>query len=126
MCLFKKSFIPRIALKDIVVYKKVCKWYDGTLTTPVTLDAIEIGKTYKGRFCSQNTFNHPSLSPSFIKSLFSKGIDTGYIHSHICPKGAMWNTIIKCVIPRGTLYFIGEYGEIASRKLKYVEIYENK
>ena len=30
--------------------------------------------------------------------------------------------LVKCIIPRGTLYFIGDSKDIASRKLKYVEI----
>lgn len=121
MCLFKKSFIPIIALKDIVVYKKVYKKCNGILITPITLDVIEIGKTYKGKFCSLDTFGTPSFSPSFIKSLFSKEIDTGYIHSCVHPKGAVLRKVIKCIIPKGTLYFIGNRGDIASRKLKYVE-----
>ena len=32
------------------------------------------------------------------------------------------NMIVKYIIPKGTLYFIGEDREIASRKLKYVEL----
>lgn len=125
MCLIKKSKIPRIALKDITVYKSVDNQY-GKLYTIITEDLVELGKTYKGIF-RKSEFNQDFLNPrTLLSSLFSKYVTTGYIHSYISLKRSIaewrYNTIVECIIPRGTLYFIGTNNEIASRKLKYVKI----
>lgn len=126
MCLTKKSMIPRIALKDIVVYKVLVGNPKVHLYTPITEDKIVIGKTYKGVFQESKTpFPPPKIFPrNLITSLFSKNIESGYIHSKIYPNlyGRENRVNVKCIIPKGTLYFIGDNFDIASRKLKYVEI----
>lgn len=119
MCLYKKSKIPRIAIKDIVVYKYL-RSYDEELYTPVARAIVKVGKTYKGEF----GINEYGVKENFVSSLFSNSIETGYIHSLSSPLGlyAYDYIAVKCIIPRGTLYFIGKHNDIASRKLKYVEI----
>lgn len=114
----KKSFIPRIACRDIVVYKLVDRTLSNStrkFITPYRKQLVELGETYKGIF----------KDTTFTDSLFSRYIYSGYIHSY-AKKGDLrsnaWYAVIKCIIPRGTLYFIGTGGEIASRKLKYVEV----
>ena len=117
----KKSIIPRIALKNIIVYKILIKESNNLFFyTPITGDKIVIGKTYKGIFRFSKYY-----PKSLIKSLFSKCIASGYIHSFKDKEyhSSNYNSIlVKCIIPKGTLYFIGKDDDIASRKLKYVEI----
>ncbi len=137
MCLEKKSRIPRIATKDIIVYKILIPKYH-ELFTPYYNDNIEIGKTYKGTFSRYSIWikHKPRAFTNniicFLISLFfSKIISSGYIHSYN-NYNIIFNTnnwfygnyylIVKCIIPKGTLYFIGKDGDIASRKLKYVKI----
>lgn len=117
--------IPRIALKDIMVYKVLNIDSNGNFCTPITKDEIEIGKTYKGVFQESMVLFHSRLinyPQDLISSFFSKYIVSGYIHSHTYPIKDVYRTTVKCIIPRGTLYFIGDNFDIASRKLKYVEI----
>lgn len=136
MCLKKKSRIPRIATKDIVVYK-ILHVENNKLFTLFCRNEIEIGKTYKGIFDKYNifikhrlcTFNN-NIICFLISLFFSKLITSGYIHSYsnynsipsYFKYSYLNNYIIKCIVPKGTLYFIGKNGDIASRKIKYVKI----
>lgn len=129
MCLQKLKRLPRIATKDIEVYKIVYipDKFPDELWTIFRNYQVEIGKTYKGQGLKIK---------GLIKSLFTKMIKAGYIHSfseysktimvisypYSFFKNNKTATIVKCIIPKGTLYFIGCNGEIASRKLKYVEL----
>lgn len=127
MCLRKFKKLPRIATKDIEVYKIVYtpNKFPNELWTIFRNYQVEIGKTYKGQGLRIK---------GLIKSLFTKTIKAGYIHSFSEYSKAIMvithsffsknkaNMIVKCIIPKGTLYFIGEDREIASRKLKYVEL----
>lgn len=115
--------IPRIALKDIVVYKKLVRDSKDNLFTPVICDCVKLGYTYKGIFGISN--DELKNSRNLIFSLFSKYITSGYIHSYTDKYYAACKHsgyLVKCIIPKGTLYFIGYNFDIASRKLKYVEI----
>lgn len=121
MCLCKKSRIPRIAIKDIVVYKIVVPTKN-TLNgykTPYRNCIVYMNNLYHGKFDYQDT-----LFTSFIRS----NIESGYIHSYISLESLYNYThfpnmcIAKCIIPKGTLYWIGDKEDIASRKLKYLDI----
>lgn len=133
MCLTKTKRLPRIAIKDIVVYKVLLE-VDDNLLTPYQDYPVEIGKTYTGSFkeCYSSTGLLHKIY-HYICSIFNKNITGGYIHSYydeqaakICSK--YWcrfypTYVVKCVIPKGSIYFIGENGrECASIKLRYDEI----
>lgn len=126
MSLKKKSLIPKIAKEDIIVYKVLQRGLYGSLYTILTNDSVFIGATYKGKF-RKSIYTLSNKNPmNLITSLFSKYISSGYIHSltHI-PNDveyAYGEVVAKCIIPKGTLYFIGERGALASRKLKYIEL----
>lgn len=118
MCLYKKSRVPRIAMRDITVYKIVITKNHKYVTLFRNYE-IELGKTYKGIFYGDN------IIIELILSLLYHAIFDGYIHSYCKLEKWMFkphHTIMKCVIPRGTLYFIGDDNDIASRKLKYIEV----
>lgn len=121
MCLYKKSRIPRIATKDIVVYK-VLRAYK-----------IEGKKEYQTIFKSSqvwmnSTFTGVFKDESFLGSLFSHIIYSGYIHSFTTLEKARIvkclpeYCIAECIIPKGTLYWTGNSQDIASRKLRYNKI----
>ena len=122
MCLVKKSKIPRITLKNIIVYKVLRafeldnkKYYE----TFFRNFQVSLNCTYTGKF---NRYD------SFYESFKSPWINSGYIHSFNSLDRAKEISsnpdicIVKCIIPIGTLYWIGDDCDIASRKLKYKEV----
>ena len=123
MCLFKKSLIPRITLKPKTVYKIVSKSYNNGCCTYFMEDKVNLGKIYTGKFTKREIFSF----------LFERYIDSGFIHSYsenidlesiifeYIKLGAENLALIKCEIPRFTLYYNGHEDEIASRRLKYIE-----
>lgn len=120
MCLIKIDLLPRITLKPKKVYKLLCRKFlinshEYQLITPFTNRPVELGKSYDGKF--SNT--------TFSESLFNRYITDGYIHCFKDIKSAresfVFGKLIECVIPIGTLYWRGNNGEIATRKLKYVK-----
>lgn len=140
MCLTKTKRLPRIAINDIVVYKVLLE-VNGNLLTPYQNYPIEIGKTYTGSFEDCYVSAPRLLNKSYFRykiyhyicSIFSKNITGGYIHSYRSEQVAYYSCrywshfsptyVVKCVIPKGSIYFIGEYGcECASNKLRYNKI----
>lgn len=114
MCLLKKHFFPKYAFKDITVFKRVIK-SSNIYYTPYQLCYIEIGETYSS---SENIFN----------SIFKYYIEGEGIHSYISLNSAKFHDIapneiiVECIIPKGSWYYLGEFDDIASNKLKYVKI----
>ena len=123
MCLIKKSWIPRIALHNKIVYK-IVEGDGKQFRTPFMLDKIEIGKIYK------------AIGISLFDSLFRKQLKSGFIHSYYdyqvakevyyyfrikekSPNYKFEPYLIECIIPRFTFYYVGVFGDIASKKLKY-------
>lgn len=106
MCLIKKSWIPRITLRNKIVYK-IVEGDEKQFRTPFMLDKIEIGKTYK------------AIGISLFDSLFRKQLKFGFIHSYynyrvakkqhylfrIREKSLNYKFkpyLIECIIPRFT------------------------
>lgn len=126
--MFKKSYIPRIALRDITTYKVVYKtstFKKETFCTPYRDCLVRLNQTYTGEF----------IRPfGFLKSLFEECLEDGFIHScskidraiifkcRLNSETLHYNEVVECIIPKGTIYFIGKYNDIASRKLKYIKI----
>lgn len=133
MCLYKLNKIPRIALKDKFVYKLIYKDFYGFKRTIAQKEFIKLGETYKGVFKEDYKFYNYFIKNkilSFLYSLFcSKTITSGYIHSFLSYKDALnifkftngREILVKCIIPKGTIYFLGKHNDIASRKLKYTK-----
>lgn len=117
MCLIKKSWIPRISLKDKKVYKVVILYY-GNYYTPFRQKQI-INPINKGKFIDNN---------NLFKSLFTKYIGDGYIHVYDNYESAKAcillfserTTILNAIISKGTIYFLGQEHDIATRKIKYL------
>ncbi len=132
MCL--QAYIPRIAITDILVYKTVRLLeppsrepqdnqilYESLIQRAVFRPGdLLIGKW--GDRESKSTFWN------CILNLTRGEITSGYIHAFLtAPRAqdeARWviisrRKVLKCVIPRGTIYYIDKRsGTIASRKLQ--------
>ena len=135
MCLIIKrikhlTLKPKKAKKDIIAYKLLTPrplLDDGLLSndlylTPFRHCIVNIKKPF---IC--NVFDTPHLYSNNKEYFINFGIHTyknirsikkKYNISHI-PKGSF--AIFKCIIPEGTLYWVGKYGEYASERIEFVE-----
>ena len=122
MCLNLNLFglVPRIAFKDIKCYKVLNEVYyfnAGTVfETPYTCSRIRIGNTYNSRLV-RNGFSVEDGLHSFSSI---KG-------ASLLAKGSNNSIIVECVIPKGTMYYKGEFwkhGSYASKKLTYLKVIE--
>lgn len=111
MCLYKKHYLPKIASKDILVYKALTERSDRCMVTPYMRMPIKFNIITKAG------------KEGFWESVFDLYIvNSGFIHSYTDLPTARINenradTIFKAIIPKGSLYYIGEKNEIASTKL---------
>lgn len=115
MCLsIKGSRIPKIATRDIVVYKLFdpLELGKGKLVSPFTRFDF-------GLFCHGKVLKASKITISDIKRIIKYHIiGNGFIH---CFTHSLSNRV-KCIIPKGTLYYIDKYGdEICARKLEIID-----
>ena len=117
MCLIiKNNTKRRTARKDITVYKLVVK-RDGKYFTPYRFAPVEIGKTYYSELIRYNkgVSNRPAVNVgihSFVD--LSSVIELKAIHEH--------GVYAMCTIPKGSKYYVGNNGDIASNALRYDKI----
>lgn len=103
MCFTKRSWIPKFASKDILVYKIVEVTPEG-LKTYCTGDSIPSNGILKARY-------------SFVKFLLDKCLGGEGVHS--ITRCSLVDTVVKAYIPKGTFYFEDPlWEEICSRKLR--------
>jgi len=125
MCLFKdKGFHPHnrplIAEKDIVCYKKLKQTRKDTYITPWTYDQVPIE-------CIRNKVPFKAEILSKFKFIwkhilgFSNTVEDGFIHSFQQDNGFRGYKTFKCIIPKGTEYFIGRDNHIASKEIIFLE-----
>ena len=97
-------YLPKIAWKDIPVYKLLEHPDDSTCFTPFQLHFIEFHK------------NRAILRSILIQHNreISKGIHA--LRNNIVEK-SRYDKIHKAIIPRGSLYYIGMHLDIVSTKL---------
>ena len=111
MCLYKKHFLPKRATKDIPVYKALTEIPNSCMVTPYMKMPIKFNTVIKAG------------KEGFWKSVFDEWkVEGGFIHSYTnlyTAKKMQDNneTIFRAIIPKWSLYFIGENHEIASTKL---------
>jgi hypothetical protein len=128
MCLNIKWYsIPRIALTDITCYKYVDR--DDQLLdvfrTPHQAALVRLGETYTSEI-RRNKNEVKEALHSFAKlkitiAYLNKYRPTSYKRGDVI--------IVRCIIPRGSWYYKGKWGNYksspkryASNRLKYVEI----
>ena len=123
MCLTTKQKWPKIAWKPITTYKVVYSPNNHpSLLTLFQGFPIQIGCTYKEslinilRWRIKITGMH--LMRKGIHSYKNESPARLLARLNIC-KNAI---VVECTIPRFSLYWIGDNGDIVSNKLKYVKI----
>ena len=107
MCLIKKHKLPKIAWKPIKVYKVLGRDAStGQYYTPFLYVFVSLGDTI-------NAYE------SWFPHLFSNTVLGEGVHSHIeCPDIYFpYRVVVEAIIPRFSLYWEGEDGDIASTKL---------
>lgn len=117
MCLIKKYKYPRFTIFPKTVYKRLDE-ENGMLVTPCQRNLIRMGETHIAK---------PYYKNIIKKAINKESLDEGFIHcyknyKYACEHGYFTEHIAKCRIPAFTIYFIGCYGEIATRKLKYIKM----
>ena len=111
MCLYKKHYLPKIAFRDIHVYKVLTEISNCCMVTPYIKMPIKFNTIIKAG------------KEGFWESIFDTwAVNRGFIHSYTDLFAARINenrhdTIFKAIIPKGSLYYIGGKNEIASTKL---------
>lgn len=119
MLRYKKNSIKRIAFKDIVCYKFVEIFNKDTFITPYQGVLTELGKTYiasltKVDYKGFSEITYGLHSYKNFENAKNKAINFG---KEFC--------VVKCIIPRWSRYYVGEYDcdeSFASNKLIYSEI----
>lgn len=110
MCLFiKGSKIPKIAKNDIIVYKYFSIYW---LMKSNSLVSTIIGYDY-GEFNYSKVIKAKGLNWKVIKFILKGRVYGGFIHCYKYNNGGC----IRCIIPKGTLYYEGSDGELCARKL---------
>lgn len=113
MCLYKTHIFPKRAKKDIIVYKAL-KYSEDTRSyyTPFRQEDVIFNTTLKSK-------------KSIFKGIFKKHIQAEGVHSErtlFYATRFRWNLInptfiFVAIIPKGSYYYIGEDGDMASNKL---------
>lgn len=123
MCLTLKSPFARKfrAKEDIVCYKylEAFSFLDAAktipdLVTPFEGAHVKIGETYKSKLYKRIPFCYDQVDVGLHTFASINAVKTRYS-----------NFIVKCIIPKGARYYIGEFVEdvsLASNELTYVEI----
>jgi hypothetical protein len=133
MCLYKDKKHhpfnhPLIAEKDIVCYKQLCVNWNNAIVTPITKTLIPIKCIHKNKK-KRVPFKAEILNKfRFIWGHvlgFSDEVTDGFIHT-FSSNPLHYNYfldghVFKCVIPKGTKYFIGNDGDYASEQIIFVE-----
>lgn len=124
MCLYKNKRYhphnrPLIAKDDIICYKKLSQIGD-TYITPCTyievpIECIRDKVPFKAEILSKFKFIWRHVLG------FSDTVEDGFIHSFQDDNGFRGYETFKCIIPKGTEYFIGRDNHIASKEIIFLE-----
>lgn len=129
MCFIKNKIFPSLLLKDKFVYKILIinklDNHEYSFKTPFMLEEVVLGKSYKGKFKSNenilNVITNDHITEGFIHSYSNYNIAKLTLNNLKKYRVNLDFVIVIGKIPRFSLYF-QNYDEIASRKLKYVNI----
>lgn len=133
MCLIKNKKYhpfnrPLIAKEDIVCYKILVKLYPFdapyVLYTPFRYEPINI-ETYLNNSISFIAKDNNKFHSFFRHKLgFGRIVGSGFIHTYSYPVKSnkyLRTSVFKCIIPKGTKYFVGEDKDYASERIIFVE-----
>ena len=125
MCLFKNQKFhphnrPLVAEEDIICYKKLSRVREDIYLTPCTDTQVPIE-------CIQNKVPFKAIilhKLSFIWNHilgFGNFVEDGFIHTFQEADGYRMYETFKCIIPKGTKYFIGRERDYASEEIIFLE-----
>lgn len=125
MCLIKdREFHPHnrplIAKDDIICYKKLSQIGENVYVTPCTYIQVPIE-------CIRNKVPFKAQMLSKFKFIwrhilgFSNSVEDGFIHAFQQNQWFRGYETFKCIIPKGTEYFIGKDNHIASKEIIFLE-----
>lgn len=125
MCLFKDNKYhpndrPLIAEKDIVCYKQVDRCSCGLYKTPYTntiipTECIKNKVPFKAKIVNKfRFFCYHILGTTSI-------VGDGFIHVYDYPPYQFGWMTFKCIIPKGTKYFIGLREDLAAKEIIFLE-----
>lgn len=125
MCLFKdKNFHPHnrplIAERDIPCYKKLQQVKKDIYITPildikVPIECIQDKVPFKAIIFDKLSFIWRHVFG------FSVLVEDGFIHSFQKDDEYRMYDVFKCIIPKGTKYFVGREGDYASERIIFLE-----
>lgn len=143
MCLIATSRIPKVAKEDITVYK-IARWcgdHDGMGNE--IYQSPFVRRSYDIKMNEVLKPNDPFrwIVGGWIQSLVTKVVDIGFIHGYTdldrfrdeIRYNLNFNKLfvnyryLKGYIPKGTLYYIDGYGQVATKKLvlnKHINSYQ--
>lgn len=118
---------PLVADEDIVCYKVLFQYFIDSpyiLRTPYQLQPvrIQVYLDYQIPFTAWDEYEFRSFWRH--KLGFSRVVESGFIHTyrdnHSTPLGKK-ELVFKCIIPKGTKYFIGVDNDYASERIIFLE-----
>lgn len=132
MCLYKDKKHhpfnrPLVAEEDIICYKQLETVYlTDRYVTPYTYsmvptDCLNEKVPFKAEIINKAQFIWRHILG------FSNVVTDGFIHSCVDNLPPCFpHTTFKCIIPKGTKYFVGEHRDYASEQIIFVEQFRNK
>lgn len=127
MCLIKdKKFHPfnrpLVAKEDIICYKQLeTGHFTDRYVTPCTYSIVPTDCLDKKVPFKAEIINKAQFIWRHVLG-FSDVVTDGFIHSLVNnPSSCFMYTTFKCIIPKGTKYFVGKHGDYASEQIIFVE-----
>lgn len=129
MCLQTSQKEPKVALKDKIVYKLFDRWDEdrGVFISPYSYFEYKIGKTYKTKI--KETSDDSSFDDKAAIELkkhkkyksFGAGFHSALKKERLIEEELCFETIVKCIIPKGAEYYIGFTGLVVSNQIIVTE-----
>lgn len=121
MCLIPKES-AKIADKDIVVYKILLEYTDGTYHSPYRYAPYEIGKLYTANIRYHERLAYKVDEYPITNTVIGEGLhaytsmDTAFLQAFIID-----GIVFEAIIPKGAMYVLGTDNDIVSTQLKLIE-----
>lgn len=125
MCLLKAKRLhpfnrPLVAKEDIVCYKKLYQFTKNVYFTPCTkvqvpIECIQHKVPFEAQILSKSEFIWRHILG------FSNCVEDGFIHSFQESGYSSSFMTFKCLIPKGTKYFVGMQGDYASERIIFLK-----
>lgn len=124
MCLYTYETF-KIAKEDIVCYKLVYYNYEqDSYTTPFIY--ADVTNYIKSKTVWEDKLEPIRIIEGFVNGKACYSMSAGYIHAFTKPTKSTCGCerLFKCIIPKGTEYYIGLSDDICARAIKFVEEYK--